>query len=324
MVREGQEKTILYLTRQLKQTDLIRKEVLKAGRINRMQHDKTRGEVTEGNQKILAAISSRFDNLRITIPRAKKSNREIHFIGPCREAILPPLLLIKDQVRRAVLSILSDDAEQVPSQQLNWLLSEFDNLVSSATQEAAALYQGSTATSFDQWDYSGKPIEFPDISLPVGDLILRDECMGKATSRALAEGSQETSHQKRLYSNYKVFSSKSSVGKLSIAVPHVPNTTNVIHSIEEVRLSFIPHVEICSTPIGARFIKSMSYGQEPRLYAQLNAFRQIRSGRSRTHYQLMTYGTLQDIDTAFRNGIISPYDLDGSGGNICFWVSTLK
>lgn len=91
---------------------------------------------------------------------ARMSNREIHFWGERRDEILTPLLLIKNYVQRAIIHFLSHDTARVSSRHLYWLQSEFENLVTSAYQEVAALSEGSTATPFDNWNYSQEGVGF--------------------------------------------------------------------------------------------------------------------------------------------------------------------
>ena len=154
----GQQKVILHSTQQLQKSTLVRQQPLKLTRDERIAHNRTQGKLASGNQKVIDVVSSKFEELRVNIASARstavKSNREIHFIGQSRDAILSPLLLMKDHMEWGSLHLLSHHIEQISPQHVCWLQSEFENLVSSATQEAASFYRGSTATSFDQWVYS--------------------------------------------------------------------------------------------------------------------------------------------------------------------------
>jgi hypothetical protein len=198
-VLSSQERIILQATQRLKETGLLRKDLLKATWIDRTEHAKTRENIANGNRKVINTISSKLNDLRISIPKAPivtaKSNRKIYFIGGCRESILTPLVLMKDHVRRAILQILSHHAERVSPQHLYWLQSEFDKLVSSATQEAVAFCRGSTATPFDQWNYSIGANTLPDTAVSPGTPIAGDNCDGDDRARTRA-GSYEVVHQR--------------------------------------------------------------------------------------------------------------------------------
>ncbi|KAF2474987.1 uncharacterized protein BDR25DRAFT_255524, partial [Lindgomyces ingoldianus] len=311
VVRDGEEKMLgeqenirLQSTQQLKKIGLIRKDQLKASRIDQMEHAKTRGIITEGHRKVMNAISKLQDS-RTTLSKApiiaRKTNREIYFIGERRESILTPLLLMKDHVRWAVLHVASCHAERISPKHLFWLRSEFDSLISSATQEAAAICPGSTAMPFDQWNYSTGSTPFSDTGVPLGAPISRDDFEDEGHSRATIIGHHGTAHRRRFRFDHQVFSSSSPAGQLHMTVPLISNVPNVTYNMDEARLSFIPSIGICSTSIDARFVKSMNYGPEPRLYVQLNAFRLVEDlGLHRT---LFCNGTLEEIDAAFRSGI---------------------
>lgn len=64
---------------------------------------------------------------------------------------------------------------------------------------------------------------------------------------------------------------------------------------------------------------------KPYLYAQLNAFNIIlESEPGKRYLELFGRGTtLKEIDSAFRLGEISPYDVDEEGMNYCVVVSIL-
>lgn len=323
-VLSTQEKVILHSTQQLKKTSLLRKDLLKATRTDQIEHAKTQRKIADGNRKVINTISSKLDDLCISVPKAPiaatKSNRDIYFIGERRESILTPLVLMKDLVRGAVLHVLSHHVDRVSPQHLYWLQSEFDKLVLSATQEAAALCQGSTATSFDQWNYSTRGNTLSDTAVPLGSPIARDYCEGDDREKTTAR-SHGTVHQRGFRSNYEIFSSSSPVEQLHLSVPRTSDIANFARSIEEAHLSFIPTMGICSNSISARFVKSINSGLEPRLYTQLNAFRLVEDYTP--HIELFYEGSIEDIDAAFRSGIISPYDQDDRGSILCLDVSSL-
>ncbi|KAF2785996.1 hypothetical protein K505DRAFT_205690, partial [Melanomma pulvis-pyrius CBS 109.77] len=303
-VLSGQEKVILQSTQQSKKTSLLRKDLLKATRTDQSEHAKTQRKIADGNRKVINTISSKLDDLCISVPKvpivAKNSNREIYFFGERRESILTPLVLMKDLVQWAVLHSLSHHADRLSSQHLYWLRSEFDKLVSSATQEAAAFCQGSTATPFDQWNYLTRGNTLPDTGVPLGSPIATDYCEGDDRKMTPA-GSNGVVHQRGFRSKYEVFSFSSPAGQLHLTVSRTSDIANSARSIEEAHLSFIPTRGICSNSIKARFVKSINSGFEPRLYTQLNAFRLVEDYD--LHMKLCHYGSIEDIDAAFRSGL---------------------
>lgn len=317
-VLEGQEKVIIHSTQK---SSLIQKDLLKAARICQTENDKTRGEVTDGNQKVINTITSKLEELRMAIPKsravARNINREICFIGASREPVLASLLLIKDYIQWATLHLVSHHAEQASPRLLYFLRSEFDSLVISAIQESAASCQGSTATSTDQWIYSTRSDTRYNTAVPPVTPILRGS--SKLSKRAKAE-SYSSAPRKRFFFRFKNWSFSSPVGKLRLTIPCNSEDENVSCNVDEASFSFVPSAGISSYATSARFVKFMNSKLEPRLYTQLNAFRLVEDWD--VHLELFTDGSIKEIDAAFRNGTISPYDY-WNDGDTC-WVSTFE
>jgi hypothetical protein len=320
-ILEKQETVISHSTQQLKTANLVRKDIGRANRRYQIEHTTTRRVIAEGNREVLDTISSSFKDLRLTLPKPRTSTREIAIFGHTRDGILTPLLLMKDLVRRAVVNILSEGGGRVSAQRLNWLQTEFENLVSSATQEAAALCPGSTATPFDRWNYSARDVGSSRAAASENVLDPGDDRKAETSAKRLPNGSYDTANRKRIPPSYRVFSSSSPVGTLKIMVPWLSNATKFTHDFNEIHLSFLPSMGICSTGIGARFLQSMKHEFEPRLHAQLIAFRLVEY--TDLYYSLIGRGTLEEIDTAFRCGTISPYDRTMGGTVACVWAAAL-
>jgi hypothetical protein len=253
---------------------------------------------------------------------ARKSSREIRFNGQSLEAMLSLLLRLKPELHRIILHLQSEQSGTDSAKHLYWLESEFQNLVSSAMQEVAAVYQGSTATPFDVWVYPRQR------SSP---LSTKDSCGGASISRKRFRDedkpidettvSEGTVKRKRLKSGGRSFSITAPFGKMQIVVPCPNNVTQNASnrcSVSEVGFSFSPRPDMYSTSIHGRFMKILNCGLEPRLCAQLNAFNIVEDWLP--HCSLIRHGTLEEIDTAFRVGKISPYDIDEHGDNVCFYV----
>lgn len=305
-VLAGQEKITLHSTQQLKESSLMREDLLKAARNYQKESNTTQGKIADGNQKVIDTLTSKLEDLRNDIPKAptiaRNANRQICFIGARRESILPPLLLMKEFIQWATLHILSDHADQIYPRHLYFLRSEFDNLVSSAMQEAAASCQGSTATSFDQWTYSTRSDIHYNTAVPQPNPTPKENSKPKKRARARSNGSTP---RKRAYLGYQRFSFKSPVGELRLTVPHNSDAANAACDIDTAYFSFVPPAGI-SNAISARFVKLVNSKLEPRLYTQLNAFRLVED--ESVHMKLFAGGSIEDIDAAFRNGTISPYD----------------
>ncbi|KAF2803708.1 uncharacterized protein BDZ99DRAFT_160831 [Mytilinidion resinicola] len=102
-------------------------------------------------------------------------------------------------------------------------------------------------------------------------------------------------------------------------VPRTSDVANFVRYIDEARLSFIPSMGICSNSISARFVKSINSSLQPRLYTQLNAFRLVKGYD--LHADLFYNGNVEEIDAAFRSGVITPYDKDCIGSIMCPWLA---
>ena len=306
-VLRKQEKLEHISIQRLKDSSQLQSDILDIRQIVITEHEKTREKIATNTPVV-----------------ARRNNREIHFIGESREAILAPLLLIKDHVRQAVLHFVSHDTERVSPQHLYWLQSEFESLVSSATQEVAALSQGSTATPFDHWDYSQEGFGHSNSGARTRPRTLGADCKARDEVGIQRKRSGKANRRKRLSSSsYKFLSFESPVGQLYIAVPRYHGPSENIHQLEEVALSFIPTYGVCRTSIAARFVSFMETGSEPKLYAQINTHRLVEVAVMDACDDLFT-GTIEELDAAFREGVISPYDsieLEGLEFNICLFVS---
>jgi hypothetical protein len=310
------------------QVDSVQKQFVSANQSALRQHSKTRRQIAQGNAKVIDTICSRLQDLPEHLApehkSAKRSSRQIRFNGQSREAMLAPLLLLKPRLRSAILNTISQHSDQVSAQELYWLESEFENLVSSAMQEVAAVSQRSTATPFDEWIYQHNVTS----SISVGDAHSWP-FVPKKRPRYANQLSKQTTRskgivRKRPNLNFQHLSITLPVGEVQIVVPRTayvsPNNSD-FSDVIEVGFSFLPHSDICPTSIHARFMKVMNPLEEPQLYAQLNVFNSIEDWSP--HLKLIPFGTLEDIDNAFRAGIISPYDMSNTSENICFFVRSL-
>lgn len=319
---------VVQLTQQLEITRLVREDQVKATRTSQTEHAMTRQEVANGNRTVITNIhtmSSKLDDVRNAMSKsptkARISNRETFFFGQHRDAIIAPLLFMEHQVRQAVLHALSHETEDVSTRHLYWLKSEFDTLVRSAKQEDAASCEGSTATPFDRWNYSPKADALSDLAGAIEASNSKNDCGSSDTpNQAVRPHRKVYRGRKRFGSALTVLSSSSGIGQLHLMVPRASEATKDAPSINEARIMFIPNKGICFNSISARFVKFIDSNLEPRLYTQLNCFRPVESNRP--HLDLYYDGTIEEIDSAFRSGVISPYD-QYDGHVLCVRVSSL-
>ena len=318
-----QDKSIRNATKQRREMATIRRDLCSTSRTFRREHTQTREQIVRSETTVIDTLSSKLHEMHVTTSKSTQSatcsEREITFIGESHESILMPLLLLRDKFRQSALQILSHDVEGISTESLYWLQSEFENLLSSATQEVAALSHGSTATPFDKWTYQRKTDSSSGPRLHRSTPTLGNTGITNKRAGTHAIKSDDNTRRKQL-SGAKEFSFCFSLGKLRLKVARANDPSKSNDSVEVVGFSFIPSMNICTTAIAARFMKVATLGAEPRLYAQLNAYNVVREWPDR-HIKLMWNGKVEDVDAAFRSGTISPYDLHDSLGLICLYVS---
>ena len=233
-----------------------------------------------------------------------------------------PLLLCKSGVQSAILQIISQHSNIVSTEYLYWLDSEFNELVSSATQEVAAMSEGSTATSFDEWDYMQEGTSFLSRGHIRREEVCRKERPGlKRQLDWPSMESKEVRQRKRIKTKSQSFFFDVTVGRIQIIVPRqstVSNRETSPDQVSQVSFSFSPKPEICPTFLATKFIRILNEKLEPQLYAQLNTF--VMSEFTNFHHDLFLHGTVESLDNALKTGQISPYEVEKANGNICFYV----
>ena len=168
---------------------------------------------------------------------AKKSGRIVQFIGHDRNAILLPLLLCKQEFRKCILNILSCHSELVHVDYLRWLESEFDNIVTSATEEAAVRSSGSSDICSDTWEYlrevtsflsnTSKATSIPG-KVPFGQNRRRDFELDMERIRP--------GKKRKAWNESFIFNTK--LGTLTVTVP----SRNESSDSQTVRFSFQPKI----------------------------------------------------------------------------------
>lgn len=309
-----QQRLTIGMTRNERDMKAVRKHLSHASSISCQEHHRTRQQITHAHRahaRKIDVLGSKIDDMHLTMskqPAARKmSGREIFFVGEKLESAFAQLLLITDTVHEAVLHGVSQQIEGISPDQLYWLQAEYDNLVSSATQELAALSYGSTATSFDSWYDSGFAAHTPKTSMrkrAYSQESNRDVVMAPSANLDAAE--QETPRKRRKKA-FKSFLYEGAFGKLRLICPTMRDRLDNTDRSQEVSLVFTPTAKFSRISISARFVKEVNRRWEPTFYTQLNAFTVVDNYE--IHVELMRSGTVQEVDAAFRNGHISPYHL---------------
>lgn len=292
----------------------VRKHLSHASSISCQEHHRTRQQITHAHRahaRKIDVLGSKIDDMHLKLSKQaavrKMNGREIFFVGEKLESVFAQLLLIADTVREAVLHGVSQQIEGISPDQLYWLQAEYDNLVSSATQELAALSYGSTATSFDSWYDSGFAAHTSNTSIRKRvyyNESFRDVVMAPSTNVDDIDQDITRKRKKRYPTS---FSHDGVLGKLVFIFSTIRDRLDNTGDSEDVRLFFMPSAGFCKINVSARFVKEVNRRCEPKFYTQLNTFTIIQDKDK--HWELMCNGTVEEVDAAFREGDISPYHL---------------
>jgi hypothetical protein len=251
---------------------------------------------------------------------AKRSGREIFFLGERQDRIMAYLLPLQDDVKFAIHSLVSQHGGYVSLDDAEWLLSEFEHLIGSAAQEKAAQHSESTAKPFDQWSYPQDTVGY----------------LKHATRKRRSRGSQEhfdlpeNANQgdlnwwsrKDSKQSRQTWSISTASGDVQISLPNQLAPTRNPQRIQEAGLNFTFAQNRSTLEVRARFFRDLTYASQSRICAQLNVFVKVDDRTTSICSEMIRRGTIPEIDAALRNGIISPFYLDWWGNNIFLYVST--
>jgi hypothetical protein len=262
----------------------------------------------------IAADVKRILSLTDNSARLQRSGREIFFLGDHQDMIMAYLSPLQPDVQSAVRSLVSQHSEEISSGAAEWLVTEFKRLVGSAAQETAAQYTESTAKAFDQWFYPEDTIGYrkhktrkraaaepPDFD----DMVKND---GYTRSNLWS--------RRRSKQSNRTWPISTPSGDMVVSLP----THHDPQDMEEVGLRCNFTQNNSAIEIRARFLRSVAHASRPTICAQLNVFVQV-DGSSRWR-DLFYSGTISQLDSALRNGTISPFFVDRAGDNVCLYVST--
>jgi hypothetical protein len=248
--------------------------------------------------------------------KAQQSGRDIFFLGPRQDQILAYLLPMKDDLDFAIDYIISQQSDEVAPNDAEWLRSEFKNLLGSAAQENALQYSDSTATPFDQWSYPEDTVGFMDSTKRKRKAheSWESEVPRKKDARLRPEWIQKQAKQPQ-----QIRSIPTASGSMEVSLPNRRTSKKYPKGIAEVGLCYTLKQNHSSLKIRARFLRDLTYASRPRIYAQLNVF--VEVGYNPVYGELVKDGTLAEVDTALRKGIISPFHIHNDGTNFLLYVS---
>ncbi|KAI4696007.1 uncharacterized protein J4E88_000178 [Alternaria novae-zelandiae] len=272
------------------------------------EHRKTREVLSE---KIGDAIAAEFEKYRI--PRTQRWMRNIFFFGERRDMIMAYLLLVKPHLEAAFRNLLTDGIERFSPHYVDWLRYEFDYLVASASQEEATRHRGSSAASFDRWHYSEETMPHHY----------------RASERAIEESNTSSDTPEADYANLylsapviagqRAYTQTTPFGSLRIQSPRRAVKAKFKRPNNEASFTFTCGIGQSVHAIHAHFLRNAANASNPGLCAQLSVF---TLAESETHYnKLFASAGVEEIDDALRRGVISPYEINREGRNLCLYYA---
>lgn len=246
-----------------------------------------------------------------------RSNRRIFLRGADREAALVTLLLMKQHVRQAVVKNIDLSGRGISQQEMNLVVSEFDRLVCSALHETAAQHPDSTATPLDSWYYSGALGEGPLANVPAHGIYPNSNQCNNPTLTPSGQPDRKSNFRSRI----RRWTHETDAGQVLFSIAETPNGSNQEHNIES-QITFVSNAEKQPLAASVRFTQERNTALELPLHVQLNIFRVVENWTF--HEYLYCNGSVVEIDAAFREGRITPYDVFEGGIIISFVVSNVN
>jgi hypothetical protein len=296
-------------TRTQKQTSLILRTVNRAD--ERAIAASTR---TAASLNTITADLKQLLSLNDNSARIQRSGREITFLGDHQDMIMAYLSPLQHDIQSAIKSLILQHGEDISSDSGEWLVSEFKQLVGSAAQETAAQYTDSTAKPFDQWFYPDDVVGYRRPKKRKGTAY-RSPDMYDAHKNDGHTRSDLWSRKRSKQSN-RTWSISMPSGDVVVSLP----TYRDPRDLEEVSLRCNLTQNNSTIEIHARFRRSMASASEPTICAQLHVFTEVKFEPDWDN--LFEYGEVSELDSALRNGTISPFFVNDYGDNVCLYVSS--
>lgn len=249
---------------------------------------------------------------------ANKDAWEISYFGGRRESITADLSPMKNMFDLAMHHVSVDATYNLKPQDLRWLRAALRHLEGSATQEDARRYPMSTATSFDHWVFSE---DISDILKISGDSKVTSKQRSPETCRE-AESEFYLKSCKWAKRNHREWKFNTSAGMFCLRAPGELQAVNANKSVVHgVAVSLTTKTVHQSVTVDTYFFQGLSLGGQPKLCAQLNVFTEVLGAAPYEPYDILSDGSIEEVDAAFRSGIISPYSVDRLGTNMVLYVS---
>ena len=289
-----------------KRTNLLIEQVQSGIESSSNDHQKTRGLLIDGFEKLEIALSQK------TLC-AKQSGNDVYFGGNRPDMIMAYLLPIKHELDIITQQVSAQSLQGIPIQEFFALREEFKRLLGSAAQEDAAQYSMSTATSFDQWHFPGG-----DSELMGGHNVRKRKCGERIDSENEAYNARKTRKRVKLKKQTAFF--KTNSGELRFSITRENLTGNDTQNVYDLDLSFSNRVP-SFTMVNILFARSLIRQARSQICTQLNVFTPIPGSHKDAYWFLSDNPTIQDIDQAIRQGSISPYHIRDTGTHPILYVS---
>ncbi|KAH8716744.1 hypothetical protein GQ44DRAFT_829784 [Phaeosphaeriaceae sp. PMI808] len=243
------------------------------------------------------------------------SERNISFFGERRDMIVAYLLLAKTQLEILTRQLLLCPGDRMSARHVGWLQSEIEHLVVSATHEASK-HSEQTCKSLDRWCYSENTV---NPSTAYENHTTEDLPSNTYGAEAETKVQVTRATHRRGRRDQKTLTHVTPFGHLRVYIPsHVAPSHDTPPS-NEVGFTFTCGIGQSIHVIIGQFFRQPAYDASPPLCAQLNVFTLVESEE---HYnQLFADGSIEEVDVALRQGVISPYHINREGRNMCLYFA---
>jgi len=267
-------------------------------------HSSRKAMAYQGLRKDIRQLTTLMRELSVVNARPRSA---IIYSGGSHQSLLLSLLLMKPLLDGAIASLGMDQELQFPPGYLSWVSAQFEILLSSVLRNVDDL-----STNEDPFG-TRRPSYEPGIH-PTSS---KGHQSSEKRPRVLQTGRPRTVVFKRPVRRAWQF--ESSVGQLRIC-----NTMSYpLHDAEgfdgyntDIELIFQPNRTVHSTVVVAKLGEQSVTAMVPQIERQLHSYIQISYEDSRELYDLIGYGTIHEIDEAFRSSRHSPYVIDFNGRSI--------
>jgi hypothetical protein len=347
----AQQKQLRHLAKQnLHQGSSLTARVALAAQNSTYQHSQTEASI--------ATLTSEIKQLKVSLglepmhsiygnhthQHRGQQDRGILFFGEHSEMIMAYLLPLQFDLESTLERLVNDHSHEISVAHVHWLQSEFRRLIASAAQESAGRFQGSTASSIDQWSYVTKSNQgsgiFPEVSGKVHSSLEPPRKLYSAKRKAPSILSGESSKVRRSGAPDRVqlqkkravapraysrnsnhtWSMETPSGHIHFSLPPPDFAHSQPRVADEVGLSCMVTQNRSTFAVNAQFRHVPGQTSEPEVQTRLSVFNTVEN-MSEVYRHLFGKGSISAIDFAYRDGTISPFHVDGTGSNYYFQVS---